>query len=80
MLVTCLGRLMHALYEQQKHLLRQAEMQSRAREGAEAEEEMHDVQRSAGTPSERASAAKARLEDIAAEVQAAQGRLDSLRE
>ena len=55
-------------------------MQSRAREGAEAEEGMHNVQQSAGAPSERASAAKARLEDIAAEVEAAQGRLDSLRE
>ena len=38
------------------------------------------MQRSAEGPSERASAAKARLEDIAAEVEAAQGRLDSLRE
>ncbi len=53
---------------------------SRARGRAEAEEEMHNVQQSAGAPGEQASAAKARLEDIAAEVEAAQGRLDSLRE
>ena len=65
---------------QREHPLRQAEMQTWARERTEAEEETRNVQQSARAPNEQASAARARLEDIAAEVEAAQGGLDSLRE
>ena len=60
--------------------MRQADRQRQARGRAEANKEMWTVQQSAGGPNEQAGAAEARLADIAAEVEATQGRLDSLRE
>ena len=47
---------------------------------AKAEAEVHAAQQSAAAANKDASAACARLQEIAAEVEAAQARLDSLRE
>jgi hypothetical protein len=45
---------------------------------AEAEAEAHAVQQSAAAASKKASAGRARLQEVAAEVEAAQARLESL--